>query len=310
VIPQTPLGAGREFDLIRELCRRWGELCSGIGDDAAVLTPPPGEQLVLTTDSSVEGRHFRRDWLTPREIGYRAAAAAISDVAAMAASPLGMLLALSIPAEWLRDLAALADGIGDAARLTGTPIVGGDVSSGSELVINVTVVGSARKPLGRGGVQPGQALYVTGRLGGPDAALRAWLGDSEPAADARARFAHPVPRLAEARWLATRGATAMIDVSDGLLGDAGHLAAASDLRIAIELGDLLIMAGVSPEQAARSGEEYELIAAAPPTLDMAAFTRETGVPISRIGKVIAGPPGVDVTLRGERVASAGGFSHF
>jgi thiamine-monophosphate kinase len=310
VISQTPLGVGREFDLIRDLCRRWGEQCSGIGDDAAVLTPPAGEQLVLTTDSSVEGRHFRRGWLTPREIGYRAAAAAISDIAAMAASPLGMLLALSFPAEWLPDLLELADGFGEAAHLSGTPIIGGNVSLGSELVINVTVAGSAAKPLGRGGVQPGQGLFVTGRLGGPGAAVRAWLGDREPSADARARFAHPVPRLAEARWLAARGATAMIDVSDGLLGDMGHLAFASDLRIAIELGDLLVMAGVSPEQAARSGEEYEIIAAAPAALDVAAFTREMGVPISRIGRVVAGPPGVDVTLRGERVASAVGFSHF
>ncbi len=310
MITETALGRGREFDLIRELCRRWGTRCRGIGDDAAVVTVPAGESLVVTTDTTVEGRHFRRDWMSPREIGYRAAVAGISDIAAMASTPLGMVLALSLPSEWLADAAGLADGLGEAAERFGVPIVGGDLSAGSELVITVTVLGSATRPVKRSGVQPDQAIFVTGRLGGPGAALSAWLHGDEPAPEYRERFVHPVPRLAEARWLAAHGATAMIDISDGLVGDVDHLAAASDLRIALELAELLTAPGVSPIDAARSGEEYELAAAAPAGLDTARFTRETGVPISRVGKVVAGPPGVDVTMRGERVASAGGFSHF
>lgn len=310
MITEIALGTGREFDLIRELCKRWGVRCSGIGDDAALLTAPEGESLVFTTDTTVEGRHFRRDWMSPREIGYRAAVAGISDIAAMAATPLGMVLALSFPNEWLADATGLADGLGDASERFGVPILGGDLSAGSELVITVTVLGSAERPVKRSGVQRDQAIFVTGRLGGPGAALSAWLEGRDPEPEHRERFVHPVPRLAEARWLAAHGATAMIDISDGLVGDVGHLAAASDLRIALELAELLTAEGVSPVDAARSGEEYELAAAAPAGLDTAWFTRETGVPISRVGKVVAGPPGVDITLGGERVALSGGFSHF
>lgn len=310
MITETALGTGREFDLIRELCRRWGTRCRGIGDDAAVVTVPAGESIVVTTDATVEGRHFRRGWMSPREIGYRAAVAGISDIAAMAATPLGMVLALSLPSEWLADAGGLADGIGDASEHFSVPIVGGDLTAGSELAVIVTVLGSAMRPVKRSGVQRDQTIYVTGRLGGPGAALSAWLEGREPAPEHRERFVHPVPRLAEARWLAAHGATAMIDISDGLVGDVGHLAAASDLRIALELEELLTAQGVAPVDAARSGEEYELAVAAPPGLDRSRFTLETGVPISRVGKVVAGPPGVDVTLRGERVALAAGFSHF
>ncbi len=310
MITETALGSGREFDLIRELCKRWGTRSSGIGDDAALVAVPPGEALVVTTDSTVEGRHFRSDWMSPREIGYRAAVAAISDIAAMAGTPLGMVLALSFPGEWVPKMADLADGLGDAAEKFGVPILGGDLSLGSELVINVTVLGSTLHPLRRSGVRRDQAIFVTGRLGGPGAALSAWLEGKEPKPEHRARFVHPVPRLAEARWLSAHGATALIDISDGLVGDVGHLAAASDLRIALELSDLLTAHGVSAVDAARSGEEYELAASAPTGLDMAGFTRATGLAISRVGKVVAGPPGVEVTLDGERVALAGGFSHF
>ncbi len=309
MITDTSLGAGREFDLIRDLCRRWGPRAVGIGDDAAVLASP-GEPLVATVDTLIENRHFKREWLSAREIGYRAAVAAISDIAAMAASPLGMLVALAFPPDWIPLLAQLGDGIGEAAGRFEVPIIGGNISTGGELAITITVLGSAPAPIRRSGAQPGAAIYVTGRLGGPGAAVSAWLAGAEPAPTHRERFVHPVPRLREARWLAEHGAMAMIDVSDGLIGDLGHLAAASDLRIAVELSGLLVVAGVTPEEAARSGEEYELALAAPHDLSVEQFTREFALPISRVGRVVAGPPGVDVFLNGERVASGGGFSHF
>jgi thiamine-monophosphate kinase len=305
----TALGPGREFDIIRELIARWGELASGIGDDAAVLAIPAGERLVVSADSSVEHAHFRRGWLTPREIGWRATAAALSDLAAMAAAPLGVLPSLSVPGSWLPDLPALADGIGDAVRAAGTCIVGGDMTAARDLSIAITVLGHAPAPLRRDGARAGDQLYVTGRLGGPSAAVRAWERGQTPDPESLARFAHPVPRLREARWLARHGARAAIDISDGLLGDAAHLAAASGAHVVLRLDELPTVGGAGPLDAARSGEEYELIVAAP-ALDTAAFEREFNLPLTAIGVVEQGAPALHATLHGERVALEGGFSHF
>lgn len=304
------LGPGREFDLVRELIARWGDVAGGIGDDAALVEVPPGHRLVASADSAVDGVHFRRDWLTPREIGWRAATAALSDLAAMAADPIAMLVSLSIPDTWLVDIAELADGLGDAARATGARIAGGDLTRARELCVAITVLGSAADPLLRNGARPGDLLYVTGRLGGPLAALTAWQRGDTPSVDARDRFAHPMPRLREARWLAEHGVRAAIDVSDGLLSDAAHIAAASRVRLAITLDAVPTLAGLSPDQAARSGEEYELLVASPHALDVAEFARRFEVPLTDVGRVEAGGAEVVATLRGVRVASGGGFDHF
>lgn len=304
------LGPGREFDIVRELLRRWGTAASGVGDDAAILAVPPGELLVASADSSVEDVHFRRAWLTPREIGWRATAAALSDLAAMGATPFGLLASLAVPRDWMNDLGALADGIADAARAAGAPIAGGDLTGARELCVALTVLGHCAAPLRRDGARDGDTLYVTGRLGGPGAAVRAWLQGVEPDAALRERFAHPVPRLAEARWLVRHGARAAIDLSDGLLGDAAHLAAASGARLVLDLDALPVLPGLEPAEAARSGEEYELLVAAAPGLDTAAFEREFHLPLTPIGRVERGAPEVCATLRGERVAPTGGFSHF
>src|SRR5918993_86019 len=128
-----PLGSGPEFDAIRTMLEEWGSLAVGIGDDAAVLDVPAGERLVVSTDASVEGVHFRRDWLTAAEIGERATIAALSDLAAMAAAPLGLLLALSLPESWQERLRELARGVGAAAARARCPIVGGNVTRGAGL---------------------------------------------------------------------------------------------------------------------------------------------------------------------------------
>jgi len=305
-----PLGPGGEFDLVRELLARWGDLARDVGDDAALLDMPAGKQLVASADSSVDGVHFRRDWLTPREIGWRAASAALSDLAAMAADPLAMLVSLSIPGGWLRDIPELANGLGDAARAAGTRIAGGDLTTARELCIAITVLGSAANPLRRDAARAGDRLYVTGCFGGPLAALAAWQRGDTPEAAVRDRFAHPVPRLREARWLAEHGAHAAIDVSDGLLSDAAHIAAASRAGLAIALDDLPTLGGLSPDEAARSGEEYELLVASPSALDTGAFARRFHIPLTEIGRVEAGDAQVIATLRGARVAPGGGFDHF
>ena len=307
---ETLLGPGREFDLVRVMMSRWGDRARGIGDDATVLDAPPGGQLVLSTDTSLEDVHFRREWLSPEEIGWRATAAALSDLAAMAAAPLGVLVALTLPGGWVDDLGALAEGIGAAASAAGAPIVGGDLTRGDRLAITITVVGSATAPLRRNGAQPGDTLWVTGQLGGPALAMAAWAEGRQPTPEARARFARPVPRLREAQWLAAAGATAGIDISDGLGGDAAHLAAASGVRITIDAEAVPLAPGADVSTAQRSGEEYELLVTSRTDFDAAAFQREFGSSLTRIGTVDEGDAGVDLLIGEERVASPPGYDHF
>lgn len=307
---ETPLGPGREFDLVRVMMSRWGDRARGIGDDATVLDVPPGEQLVVSTDTSLEEVHFRREWLSPEEIGWRATAAALSDLAAMAANPLGILLALTLPPEWMDELGALAEGVAAAASAVGAPIIGGDLTHGDRLAVTVTVVGSSATPLRRSGAQPGNTVWVTGQLGGPALALTAWSEGRQPSPEARARFAHPLPRIREAQWLASAGATAGIDISDGLGGDAGHLAAASGVRIAIDADALPRVGEADVSTAQRSGEEYELLVTTGSSFDDAAFQKAFGLSLTRIGSVEEGEPGVDLLIGGERVASPAGYDHF
>ncbi len=304
------LGEGREFDAIRVMLEEWGPRATGVGDDAAVLAVPAREQLVVSTDASVEGVHFRREWMTAIEIGERAASAALSDLAAMAATPLGVLLALVVPASWDGELQALARGVGGAAARARCPIVGGNLTRGAELSLTITVLGSAARPLTRAGARVGDRVFATGRFGGPGAALRALLAGARPSAPDLARFVGPAPRLREARWLAEHGARAAIDVSDGLLADAGHLARASGVTLAIDLAALPRVAGVTAEEAAASGEEYELLVAVPDgaAMDTAEFARTFELPLTEIGRVMERGPD-PVWLAGGEVVRAAGHDH-
>ncbi|MFL5562063.1 MAG: thiamine-phosphate kinase [Gemmatimonadaceae bacterium] len=305
----TPLGPGPEFDAIREMLRRWGPRAAGIGDDAALLDIPPGQQLAISTDSSVEDVHFRRGWLTPREIGYRATVAALSDLAAMAATPCGLVSALSLPNAWQSSLHEITDGIGEAAGAFHTLIVGGNITRGAQLSLTITVLGAVATPLLRSGVRAGDTLYVTGELGASASALRMLLAGQAPPPATRARFARPVPRLAEARWLAANGATAAIDVSDGLLAELAHLAAASGVRMTLDDEAVPIASGASRDDALQGGEEYELVVAGR-AIDTAAFAAAHALRLSAIGRARAVAPGesVGVDIAG-RVAREGGHDH-
>lgn len=302
------MGGGREFDVIRRMRDRWGALAVGIGDDAAVLDVPRGDRLVASTDTAVEGVHFRREWVSVEDAGYRAVTAALSDLAAMAARPLGILVALELPQFGNDQIDALADGIGGAARAAGTVVRGGNITAGGALAITTTVFGSAHRPLSRSTAQAGDAIYVTGRLGGPAAAVRALGAGQAPEARARERFVRPVARIREAQWLAAHGATAMIDVSDGLGGDAGHLASASGATVAIELDRVPLMDGAEPGDAG-GGEEYELLLAAPDDLPTRKFESVFGVPLTRIGQVVAGPAEAAFSSGGRRVAAPRAWDH-
>lgn len=309
-LPNEALRAGAEFDAIRVMLARWGTKAVGIGDDAAVVALPRGDALVASVDTAIEGQHFRREWLTPAEVGYRAVTAALSDLAAMAARPIGVLIALALPMSWRGELDALADGIGDAASAAGARILGGNVSAANELSITTTVLGSAFDVLRRDGLRVGDTIYVTGQLGGPGAALQALLRGASPSPEHRARFARPTARIREARWLAERGATSAIDISDGFAADLANLSAASHVRIEVDVARLPLVRGVAdPVHAAASGEEYELIAGAAAAIDAAEFERTFGLPLTPVGRAVAGGEEVVLERNGVRVANPGGYDH-
>lgn len=321
------LGPGAEFDLIRRFLARAPEprqdVRVGPGDDAAVVV---GDGIVLSTDLSVEGIHFRREWISAREIGYRAAAAALSDLAAMAARPIGVLASLAVSGTDAGDFAAaVMDGVRSAAEDQGGAVLGGDLTrSPGPVVLDVTVVGEARAPVLRSGARDGMDVWVTGALGGAALFVRQMLrGEASPPA-ARRRFAAPEPRVREAIWLAERGVTAaMLDLSDGLLGDATHLATASGValvldRAAVPIHPALRAAGLPEAEAlklaASGGEDYELCFCAATGAGEAVaadFFEEFGIAITRVGRVVSGT-GVYWSGAGDdRIpASAGGFQHF
>ncbi len=258
------MGRGHEFDTIRLLMARWGDLAEDIGDDAALLPPGDGSPRVVSTDACIEAVHFRRAWLSPYEVGARAMAAALSDLAAMGARAECVLVAMVVPDAWREVLGEVADGIGSQVRAARARIVGGNLSRGDAFSITTTVIGAAPRVVRRHGAQVGDLIVVTGVLGGPGAAVGAWDAQCEPSAWARARFAGAAPRLAEGQALAAAGATAMIDISDGLAADARHLEAASGVFMDIDASRVPLGPGVAPADALVSGEEYELLATVSP----------------------------------------------
>jgi thiamine-monophosphate kinase len=315
------LGPGPEFDRIRRIAAALGQKAAGLGDDCAVLVPGDA-MLVASTDVSVEGVHFRRDWLSLEEIGWRATAAALSDLAADGAEAAGVLVALTVPGEaGAEDVVAAMAGAGGAAAAVGARVVGGDLSAGPGWSLAVTVLGWASSPVTRAGARAGDGLWVTGELGGPRAALEAWQRGEAPDDEARRAFARPVPRIHAGRWLARHGASAMIDLSDGLGADAAHLAAASGAALALDLDRVPVAAaavaearrlGLTPAQfAAEGGEEYELLVALPATFvadDVLAFRSVSGLDLTRVGEVRSGA-GVHAELGGRPVTLAG-YDHF
>jgi len=227
-----------ELGLLAELERRG--LILGVEHDAAQL----GDGLVVTQDVLVEGIHFRLDWLTWRELGFRAAAVNLSDLAASGATPEALLVTFAAPASTsLADAIALYEGIAE----TGVAVVGGDTSSAADVVVGVTAVGRAERVPGRAGARPDDLLVVTGPLGAAGAAFR------------RGEYARPPLRLDEGRRLA-RHAHAMLDLSDGLAVDAAHLARRSDVRCVVDLDAVPLTGGATLDDLG-FGEDFELLAA-------------------------------------------------
>jgi thiamine-monophosphate kinase len=307
-----------EFERIAEIRRRLSyessEVVLGIGDDAAILAPTSHGQ-VCSVDTQVEGVHFRLDRSAPADIGDRALVVALSDLAAMGASPRAALVSLIVPAALDEPtLFAIVDGIARAQRTYDCPVVGGNLARGGELSITTTVIGAApSSPLTRDRARPGDALFVTGELGSAACGLALLLaGHADRLHPCVQRWQHPVARIPEGRLLAGV-ASAAIDISDGLLQDLGHLAQASNVGFELQLTslplhpDLLQTAPslglVALTLALTGGEDYELAFTVPPGSDTAVGTRiGTVVPGTAIH--VLGPDGREVS-----VANAG-FDHF
>lgn len=272
-----------ELGLLRELVARG--LAERIDDDAALLDGG----IVVTQDVLVEGVHFRLEWTAWRDLGYKAAAVNLSDLAASGARPEALLVGLCLPAETpVERVLELYEGLAE----TGVPVRGGDSTAAPVPAVSVTAVGRSERVPGRGGARPGDAVVVTGPLGGSGAGFRA-LVDGRRDDPAVQRHLRPPLRVEEGIALG-RVATAMLDVSDGLAADAGRLAAASGCRLAIDVG--AVPRGGRLEDLG-FGEDYELLATTPDPLGFAV-----------IGRVEEGS-GVELTLDGRPVV-LGGWEHF
>jgi thiamine-monophosphate kinase len=283
----------------------------GLGDDAAVVKA--GGYAVTSVDAMIEGVHFDRELLRPEEIGHRALAAALSDIAAMGASPGEAYLALGVPTGTDSDYAvAIVEGAQELAARHAVTIAGGDVVGAGAITLAFTVVGWAEDPgeiVGRDGAKPGDVIAVTGALGGSGAGLallqrRASGLDPETSSALRERFARPQPRLAEGRALALAGARAMIDISDGLATDAAHLARRSKARLEVSLAALPLGDGVREvaselgadpyELAATAGEDFELCVCLPAAAVRGAQTSPAAnAGLTLIGSVTEGPAGIE-----------------
>lgn len=318
-------GPGREFEWIRSILADAPPPSAGVvvgpGDDAAVLE----EGIVLSTDLAMEGVHFRVDWVSVAEAGYRSAASAVSDLAAMAADPVGLLVSAAVPGEG--DAAEeLMKGVKALAHEVGTSLLGGDLArSPGPIVLDVVSVGRTSRPLLRSGARSGDELWVTGTLGAAAAAVALWRSGSSVPPALRSAFAAPHPRLGEARWLRDVGVRAAIDLSDGLAGDAAHVGAASGLAVVLDsdalpayplLADLSFPEAVTAfDLVLHGGDDYELLVAAPPgRLEGVArdFEERFGIPLTRVGRLEEGT-GVYLagTEGGDRVPVAkGGYDHF
>ena len=297
-------GEGGEFDRLREIFARLGPRAGELGDDCALI-PLGGTTLALSIDCSLEGVHFRTDWLTFEEIGWRAAAAALSDLAAEGAEPVGVLVSLGMPGAGSGEPGAdIMSGVGAAAESVGAKVLGGDLVRSEQYVVDVCVLGTAERPVRRAGATAGDGVWVTGRLGGAALALAGYRAGSRPGGALGRRYSHPEPRIAAGGWLAAHGATAMIDISDGLAADAGHLAAASGVGLEIALERLPCWDGVAPLAAAASGEEFELLVTLPPS-----FHATPDFELTRIGACFAGA-GVRLLEGNTPVALPAGFDHF
>lgn len=314
------MGAG-EFDLIARIRARVAtraDVVLGIGDDAALLAPPPGRQLVVTADTLNDGVHFPRG-TSPADVGWKALAVNLSDLASMGAEPAWCTLSLSLPQSDPAWIEGFLDGFLDLAGQHGIALVGGDTTRGP-LSIAVTAMGLVEpgRALRRDGARVGDEVWVTGTLG--DAAGGLALLDREPVPALRARLDRPTPRVAAGRALAGI-ATACVDVSDGLLADLGHVCARSHVAAHLDVDALPASAALREAFGeadrialqASGGDDYELCFTAPADAgaDIGAVSAQLGLRFTRIGRIVAGEGVHPVDAKSQPWSSPRrGYDHF
>lgn len=324
---------------IRLRARAGGGVRLGIGDDCALLRMRPDEELAVTTDLSIAGRHFRLDWHSPESVGHRTLARGLSDLAAMGARPVAAFLSLGLPPDltmtpggktaprpWID---RFYNGLLALAEVHKTPLAGGDLAESPVAVADIVLTGVVPrgKALLRTGARAGDLLYVTGSLGGAAAGL-ARLAElagaagrtrpGPPAIPKRLRgllaaHLYPQPRVAQGLWLQRRGvASAALDLSDGLSTDLTHLCEESGVAAEVEAAALPVHPDASMEQALHGGEDYELLFAAPSSARIPRAI--AGIPVTRIGRItLARPGGPAITLVTDGVGEAlraQGWEHF
>lgn len=300
--------ASGELQFIRNLRNRAGRpggtVRLGIGDDCAVLRPPKGHDVLVTTDFSLEGRHFRRDWHPAASAGHRCLARGLSDLAAMGAHPIAAFLSLALPAGFTRRatnrqwLDGFLGGLLHLAKQTKTPLAGGDTSTapGDAILADIVLLGSipAGTELRRSKARPGEVLYVTGHLGGASSELAALAQSHRRFRGAKPTGDHPhlypQPQLRVGQRLRSL-ASAAIDISDGLSTDLTHLCVESRVGAIVEaeslpLHPLLRDKENALHQALHGGEDYQLLFTAPATRKIPRSI--SGTPITRIGEIIRG----------------------
>lgn len=339
-----PWGSGRESELAllariraRTMQMRNPRLQLGIGDDCALLRLRPGDELAVTTDLSIDGRHFRLGLHPPEAIGYRTLARGLSDLAAMGARPVAAFLSLGLPRELVQNARArerwldlFLDGFLALAKAHQTPLAGGDLAESPIVVADIILTGSVRrgKALLRSGARPGDLLYVTGNLGGSAAGLacleqlavahRRTISQQPPRIPGHLHamlkpHLFPEPRVAQGLWLAGHSrASAAIDLSDGLSTDLAHLCEESGVAAEVNAAALPIHPAASLPQALHGGEDYELLFTAPKTVRMP--RKIGGVPITQIGRILrrrAGRPMITlITAKGAQALHPQGWQHF
>jgi thiamine-monophosphate kinase len=310
----VPQGSLDEFDLIERL-RAGFEAAAGagpapgetwIGDDAAVVLLGE-EPVLLTTDLVVEGVHFDPALGDPEDVGYKSLMVSLSDLAAMGARPRDALVSMAAPPG--RSLEAVGSGVARAAEETGCRIVGGDLSSAPVLVVSVAAVGTLEggsdpPALLRSGAKPGDTVFLTGPVGGAAAGLRLLRqGDAPP--ELADRFLRPRARIGEGEAARRSGASAALDVSDGLAADLAHLGDASGVGIALD--EVPVDAGATLEEALYGGEDYELVVATPSPSDLLSAFEAFGLRVPQaIGRCTERRG--ERTLAGERLRP-GGWRH-
>ncbi|MDE3187860.1 MAG: thiamine-phosphate kinase [Acidobacteriota bacterium] len=338
-------GGQGELELLRQIRNRAahsapGGVRLGIGDDCALLAPRPGEEMAVTTDLSIAGRHFRMDWHPPEAVGHRVLARGLSDIAAMGARPVAAFLSLGLPRQLTvatgRQSAAMKptwmerfyDGFLALADAHKTLLAGGDLAESPVALADIVLIGAVPRgrALLRSGARPGDLLYVTGSLGGAAAGL-AEMAKLAAAGKDQSKPPHipkkmrpllaahlcPQPRIAQGLWLQRRGlVTAALDISDGLSTDLAHLCEESRVAAEVEAAALPIHPAATLTEALHGGEDYELLFTAPPTARLPRAI--AGVPVTRIGRILRSRPAMPVirlmTPDGAQPLEPHGWEHF